>query len=119
MDLTAVIDEQVCIGCGICLNACVFDAIIGAPGQMHTVLVEECIGCKLCINPCPVHCIKLSEIDLLQFGIKKKQIIAKAKQRRIAKQERIKSNLMIAMEVSKKNKELIQQELDNILLKKR
>jgi len=35
------------------------DAIIGAPGYMHTVIAEECTGCELCLPACPVDCIDL------------------------------------------------------------
>ncbi|MDH3560229.1 MAG: electron transport complex subunit RsxB [Gammaproteobacteria bacterium] len=54
-----VIDEQVCIGCTLCIQACPVDAILGAPKQMHTVIAAECTGCNLCIPPCPVECIEI------------------------------------------------------------
>jgi electron transport complex protein RnfB len=57
-DKTVVmIDEQVCIGCTLCIQACPVDAILGAAKQMHTVITSECTGCDLCIPPCPVECI--------------------------------------------------------------
>ena len=59
----AVIDENVCIGCTKCIQACPFDAIIGASGQMHTVMIESCTGCGLCISPCPVDCIDLKPLE--------------------------------------------------------
>ncbi|MFU8832540.1 MAG: electron transport complex subunit RsxB [Wenzhouxiangella sp.] len=55
----AIIDEQVCIGCTLCIQACPVDAIIGAARQMHTVITDECTGCELCVAPCPVDCIDL------------------------------------------------------------
>jgi electron transport complex protein RnfB len=51
------IDEDLCIGCTLCIQACPVDAILGAAKQMHTVIAEECTGCELCIPPCPVDCI--------------------------------------------------------------
>jgi electron transport complex protein RnfB len=54
-----VIDEQTCIGCTLCIQACPVDAILGAAKQMHTVITEECTGCDLCIPPCPVECIHI------------------------------------------------------------
>ena len=54
-----VIDEQVCIGCTLCIQACPVDAILGAAKQMHTVIEKECTGCDLCIPPCPVECIHI------------------------------------------------------------
>ncbi|SIO57990.1 electron transport complex protein RnfB [Burkholderia sp. GAS332] len=58
----AVIDEQVCIGCTLCMQACPVDAIVGAPKQMHTVIVELCTGCDLCVPSCPVDCIAMPSV---------------------------------------------------------
>jgi len=55
----AVIDEAVCIGCTLCIQACPVDAIVGAAKQMHSVIKEKCTGCDLCIPPCPVDCISM------------------------------------------------------------
>jgi electron transport complex protein RnfB len=55
----ALIDEQLCIGCTLCIQACPVDAIVGAAKQMHTVIEAECTGCKLCLPPCPVECIDM------------------------------------------------------------
>ena len=55
----AVIDEQVCIGCTLCIQACPVDCILGAAKQMHTIIQDECTGCELCIPPCPVDCISM------------------------------------------------------------
>lgn len=58
-----VIDEQVCIGCTLCIQACPVDAILGAAKQMHTVIATECTGCDLCIPPCPVDCIHVVPVQ--------------------------------------------------------
>ncbi len=58
----AVIVEQECIGCTLCIQACPVDAILGAAKQMHTVIANECTGCELCIPPCPVECIHMLPI---------------------------------------------------------
>jgi len=57
------IDEQVCIGCTLCIQACPVDAILGAAKQMHTVISSECTGCDLCIPPCPVECIHIIPVE--------------------------------------------------------
>ncbi|MES2261275.1 MAG: electron transport complex subunit RsxB [Pseudomonadota bacterium] len=53
----AYVDETLCIGCTLCIQACPVDAIAGAAKQMHTVLPELCTGCDLCVPACPVDCI--------------------------------------------------------------
>lgn len=58
----AIIDENICIGCTLCIQACPVDAILGAAKQMHTVITNECTGCELCIPPCPVECIEMIPI---------------------------------------------------------
>lgn len=58
----AIIDEAICIGCTLCIQACPVDAILGAAKQMHTVIAAECTGCDLCVPPCPVDCIDMVEI---------------------------------------------------------
>jgi electron transport complex protein RnfB len=55
----AVIDEDWCIGCTLCIKACPVDCIVGASKTMHTVIDPLCTGCELCIPVCPVDCIAM------------------------------------------------------------
>ena len=55
----AVIEERLCIGCTLCIQACPVDAIAGGPRSMHTVVSDLCTGCGLCLPPCPVDCIAM------------------------------------------------------------
>ncbi|NMM36155.1 MAG: electron transport complex subunit RsxB [Glaciimonas sp.] len=64
----AVIDEALCIGCTLCIQACPVDAIVGAAKQMHTVLPEQCTGCDLCVAPCPVDCIAMVNVTGARTG---------------------------------------------------
>jgi len=57
--VVALVDEDACIGCTLCIHACPVDAIVGAGKYMHTVIAAECTGCALCLPPCPVDCISL------------------------------------------------------------
>lgn len=58
----AVIDENWCIGCTLCLPVCPTDAIVGSNKLMHTVIEPYCTGCALCLPVCPVDCITLENV---------------------------------------------------------
>jgi electron transport complex protein RnfB len=65
----ALIREDLCIGCTLCIQACPVDAIVGAAKQMHTILLAVCTGCELCLPPCPVDCIDILPLrDLVLRG---------------------------------------------------
>lgn len=64
----ARIDESLCIGCTLCIQACPVDAIVGAAKQMHTVLPDWCTGCDLCVAPCPVDCIAMIPVTGADTG---------------------------------------------------
>ena len=57
------IDENWCIGCTLCIDACPVDAIIGTHKRMHTVIEAECTGCELCLPVCPVDCMLLENVS--------------------------------------------------------
>ena len=58
----AVIDENWCIGCTLCIEVCPTDAILGSNKRMHTVIERYCTGCELCVPVCPVDCIALENV---------------------------------------------------------
>ncbi len=64
--ITAFIDEDLCIGCTLCIKACPVDSIMGATKLMHTVIQKECTGCEKCIPVCPVDCIEMLPEDATQ-----------------------------------------------------
>ncbi|WP_416234712.1 electron transport complex subunit RsxB [Paucibacter sp. PLA-PC-4] len=59
----AVIDEDWCIGCTLCIKACPVDCIVGAPKAMHVIVNDQCTGCELCVPACPVDCITLLNVS--------------------------------------------------------
>ena len=85
----AFIDEQACIGCTLCIQACPVDAIVGAARMMHTVIAQECTGCELCIPPCPVDCIGMVPSGVRLAREQKKAAAARARQRFESRQRRL------------------------------
>ena len=59
----AFIDENMCIGCTKCIQACPVDAIIGSNKLMHTIIPDLCTGCELCVAPCPTSCISMIKVE--------------------------------------------------------
>ena len=77
----AVIEEALCIGCTLCIEACPFDAIVGAAKLMHTVIARECTGCKLCLPPCPVDCISMAETGVQPTRTERRLAAKRARRR--------------------------------------
>lgn len=113
----ALIDEEVCIGCTLCIQACPVDAILGAAKQMHTVIESECTGCDLCLPPCPVDCIDMIPVqqtlqdwkwplpeNSLKLAQRKKQKADIARQRHEFRQYRLQRNKADEFERRRKKK---------------
>ena len=75
----ALIAEAHCIGCTLCIEACPFDAIVGAAKRMHTVIARDCTGCRRCLPPCPVDCILMVETGAQPARAERKLIAARAR----------------------------------------
>jgi electron transport complex protein RnfB len=85
----AEIDEAVCIGCTLCIQACPVDAIIGAVKLMHTVIANECTGCELCLAPCPVDCIRMVDANQAPTDAARRSAAARARRRFDARNVRL------------------------------
>lgn len=85
----AVIDERLCIGCTLCIEACPVDAIVGAAQMMHTVIAAECTGCRLCLPPCPVDCIAMVETAQMWTHEKRKERADLYRRRHTARRARL------------------------------
>lgn len=58
----ATVGPAACIGCGLCLERCQFDAL-SLSGDVCAVDVERCMGCGLCVTTCPTEALSLIAID--------------------------------------------------------
>ena len=88
----AVIDENWCIGCTLCIDACPTDAILGTNKRMHTVIEPYCTGCELCLPVCPVDCIVMENVTGSATGWQawSQTLADEARERYEARNERLK-----------------------------
>jgi len=56
----AVIDQDACVGCEVCLGRCQIGAITMIDERAHLNL-DRCIGCGLCVTKCPGEAIRLQK----------------------------------------------------------
>jgi ferredoxin len=59
--ISAVLDEERCIDCGVCIDLCPEEAI--SMRSDYTVVIDpsRCTACGSCIDGCPNEAISLSE----------------------------------------------------------
>jgi len=59
------IDEEKCIGCGLCAKRCPMDAIEFVEEEKRVIFTpERCIGCGVCVHKCPADAIWLKKRDI-------------------------------------------------------
>ena len=83
----AVVDQELCVGCGTCLKRCKFSAIetVDVPGSKKPktrIINEHCLGCGVCVVKCtkkaltlelirsPEHIPTISVMELMSRGRK-------------------------------------------------
>ena len=56
--VTFHIEEELCIGCGLCLKNCPSAAIDGEKNKLHQIDIEKCDKCGICISSCKFGAVK-------------------------------------------------------------
>ena len=55
----ALVDEDLCVGCEVCLERCQMDAITMGDEDTAQVNLDRCIGCGLCVTTCDTEAMTL------------------------------------------------------------
>jgi heterodisulfide reductase subunit A len=58
--LTAIVDADICTGCGTCIEVCPYGALRKNMDGVAEVIVAACKGCGCCGATCPEGAIDLS-----------------------------------------------------------
>lgn len=52
-----IVDEETCIGCGICVDACPQGVLEVGDGLVEVINEDACIACGDCLEECPMGAI--------------------------------------------------------------
>jgi ferredoxin len=55
--MAAVVDAQVCTGCGACVDSCPCEAI--SMDDKAVIDADTCVDCGACVDECPVEAISM------------------------------------------------------------
>lgn len=59
----AMVDEDTCVKCGLCVRECPRQIIRKADGAYPQISTDECIGCGACQSVCPVKAITMLPVE--------------------------------------------------------
>ncbi|GAA0725475.1 4Fe-4S dicluster domain-containing protein [Clostridium malenominatum] len=65
------IDEEKCMGCGLCVNACQEGAIDLVNGKAKLVNHDHCDGLGMCLPECPTGALELIDRDPMEIPMEK------------------------------------------------
>jgi UDP-glucose 4-epimerase len=60
-ELNVVVDEDACVGCEDCIDACVWNGNEMIEGIAH--ITDRCLGCGRCVEACPSDAISITFND--------------------------------------------------------
>jgi ferredoxin len=66
LKLCALVGEEKCVGCGVCLYTCPTGAV--SLEEVARIDPEHCIGCGRCVEECPQGAISLYPVESFQKG---------------------------------------------------
>ena len=49
------IDQELCTGCGNCIETCPSEAISGERNKPHTISEQRCLSCGRCVQVCSAY----------------------------------------------------------------
>jgi Fe-S-cluster-containing hydrogenase component 2 len=59
-----IVDEEKCVGCGLCVEVCDFGSLTLHPMKRTPIVCDLCNGAPLCIEACPEDALELTTRDL-------------------------------------------------------
>ena len=78
------IDEDLCVGCGLCVKACHQEAIAVVDGKARLIRDDYCDGLGNCLPNCPTGAISFETREALEFN---KDEVKKHKEMKIKKEK--------------------------------
>lgn len=57
----AKVDEEACVGCGLCAKVCQFNAITCEKGSIAVIDPDACMGCGACMSQCKKDALSLEK----------------------------------------------------------